>query len=365
MFCKKCGQQIDDGAAFCAHCGQAVNESLPTSSQSKSEINPVRKKQKATGLILGAFAALCILAIALINGSDDAEHTPTNNTDPIVTYIEVSPQELFEQYDTNEVAADNQYKGKELKVTGTIKDIGKDILDHTYITLDTGNLICSVQCYFENNQLDAVAELKKDQIITLVGKCNGQSMNVILKNSVIVSVTDATTENTIPGETTTGTTAPIEQQPEETQAVTAGATTGEKNALRSANNYLQIMAFSYNGLIEQLEFDGYTNEEATYAANNCGADWNEQALREAQNYLKTMAFSYEGLIDQLEFEKYTNEQATYGADNCGADWNEQAVRKAKSYLDTMPFSRSGLIDQLVFDGFTYEQAEYGVDANDL
>lgn len=86
------------------------------------------------------------------------------------------------------------------------------------------------------------------------------------------------------------------------------------------------------------------------------------ALSMAGSYLSTMPFSYSGLIDQLEYEGFTTEEATYAADNCGADWNEQAALMAKSYLDTMSFSRDGLIEQLVYEGFTSEQAEYGVTA---
>ena len=76
-----------------------------------------------------------------------------------------------------------------------------------------------------------------------------------------------------------------------------------------------------------------------------------------------MPFSYNGLIKQLEYDKYTTEQATYGANNCGANWNEQAVKKAKSYLDIMSFSRDSLIRQLEYDGFTHEQAVYGAEAH--
>jgi hypothetical protein len=64
------------------------------------------------------------------------------------------------------------------------------------------------------------------------------------------------------------------------------------------------------------------------------------------------------LIEQLEFEGYSHSEAVYAADNCGADWNEQAVKKAKQYLEHSSFSRSGLIDQLEFEGFTHSQAEY-------
>lgn len=94
-------------------------------------------------------------------------------------------------------------------------------------------------------------------------------------------------------------------------------TTGKKNALRSAQSYLDVMPFSHSGLIEQLEYDGYTKEEATYAADNCGADWNEQAAESAKNYLDIMAFSRNGLIEQLEYDGYTHEQAVYGAEQNG------------------------------------------------
>lgn len=87
------------------------------------------------------------------------------------------------------------------------------------------------------------------------------------------------------------------------------------------------------------------------------------ALKKANSYLSMMAFSRSGLIKQLEFEKFSTEDATYAVDNCGADWNEQAAKKAKSYLDMTAFSKDSLIKQLEFEGFTHEQAVYGAEAN--
>ena len=89
---------------------------------------------------------------------------------------------------------------------------------------------------------------------------------------------------------------------------------GQRMALESAKNYLRTMGFSKKGLISQLEFEGYTTSEATYAVNNCGANWKEQAVRVAKNYLNTMSFSRQGLIDQLEFEGFTSEEAAYGVE---------------------------------------------------
>ena len=76
-----------------------------------------------------------------------------------------------------------------------------------------------------------------------------------------------------------------------------------------------------------------------------------------------MPFSYSGLIEQLEYEQYSHDEAVYAADNCGADWNEQAAKAAANYLSIMSFSRQGLIDQLVYEGYTTEQATYGVEQN--
>ncbi len=87
------------------------------------------------------------------------------------------------------------------------------------------------------------------------------------------------------------------------------------------------------------------------------------ALKSADSYLKYTSFSYTGLIEQLEYEKYSHEDAVYAADHCGANWNEQAVKKAKSYLEYSSFSRDGLIEQLEYEGFTHEQAVYGVEQN--
>ncbi|WP_395245507.1 Ltp family lipoprotein [Agromyces sp. MMS24-K17] len=94
----------------------------------------------------------------------------------------------------------------------------------------------------------------------------------------------------------------------------------------------------------------------------------EQAVREAQNYLNLMGFSRQGLIDQLSSEygsQYPVDVATYAVDYLAPDWNAEAAEQAKQYLDVMPMSREELFDQLTstYGGqFTPEQAEAGLAA---
>ena len=88
----------------------------------------------------------------------------------------------------------------------------------------------------------------------------------------------------------------------------------------------------------------------------------KNAVRKAESYLKIMAFSRKGLIEQLEYEEFSNEDAVFAVDYINADWNDQAAKKAESYLDIMSFSKQGLADQLDYEGFTSEQISYALEA---
>jgi hypothetical protein len=106
-------------------------------------------------------------------------------------------------------------------------------------------------------------------------------------------------------------------KPEPTVKPTETITLSQKNAIKAAENYLDYSAFSRSGLIKQLEFEGYSNEDAIFAVNSITVDWKEQAVKAAENYLDYSAFSRSGLIKQLEFEGYTNEEAVYAVDKVG------------------------------------------------
>jgi hypothetical protein len=86
----------------------------------------------------------------------------------------------------------------------------------------------------------------------------------------------------------------------------------------------------------------------------------EQAVGKAESYLDYAAFSHKGLIEQLEYEGFTKADSTYAVSHITVNWNEQAAKKAESYLEMTQFSRSGLIEQLEYEGFTHKQAVYGV-----
>ena len=93
----------------------------------------------------------------------------------------------------------------------------------------------------------------------------------------------------------------------------------------------------------------------------------EQALKSAQNYVDTLHFSRQGLKQQLTSEYgsgFSEEAAEYALEHVDVDYKEEAVEAAESYLDAMSFSREGLKQQLTSEygsGFTEEEAEYALD----
>ena len=88
----------------------------------------------------------------------------------------------------------------------------------------------------------------------------------------------------------------------------------------------------------------------------------QNAVRTAEQYLDVSAFSRQGLIEQLEYNEFSTADATYAVDSISVDWNEQAAKSAEQYLDVSGFSRGGLVEQLEYAGFTSAQALYGVTA---
>lgn len=112
----------------------------------------------------------------------------------------------------------------------------------------------------------------------------------------------------------------VRQSPTEANRLTGP----QRNAVRSAQQYLSMMGFSRSGLINQLSSDagdGYSLADATVAVDHLKVDWNAQAVRSAKQYLSMMGFSCTGLIEQLSSsagDRYTVSQATYGAKQAGA-----------------------------------------------
>lgn len=99
----------------------------------------------------------------------------------------------------------------------------------------------------------------------------------------------------------------------------AAATENQQKALDKANEYVDTLPLSRKGLVKQLEYDGYTTDVATYAADNCSANWNKEAKEMAEQYMDSTTYTYKDMVQQLETEGFTKEQAKFGAKAVGLE----------------------------------------------
>jgi hypothetical protein len=169
--CPKCSESVQATAKKCKHC--------------HADLRNWFIRHKILSGILGLFV-LMILGSALGSGDDRPTTSSPAASDPVeVEAISITASQLYQEYSDNQIAADAKYEDQWLEVSGTVASIGKDILDDMYVALETGNLFGSVQCMFEDSELDKAAALSEGQSITMIGKNDGMLLNVILRKCTI------------------------------------------------------------------------------------------------------------------------------------------------------------------------------------
>lgn len=208
-FCSKCGAQLT-GGKFCPECGTLVDNvaqqtDVPVQTQQtaftqsandtvpQNPITPAPKKnnKKGCGILIAILAVLAVFLIFIfaISGGDDTDDTnktsksSVSQTTTEESVIEVSVEQILKDYEENEVSADNKYKGKKVAISGVVDSVSKDVLNDTYIKIDTGSdyEAFGAQCYIADTQLEKVAELKSGDKITVTGYVSSYSLNIVLK----------------------------------------------------------------------------------------------------------------------------------------------------------------------------------------
>ncbi|MFA5048818.1 MAG: hypothetical protein WC516_07365 [Patescibacteria group bacterium] len=149
-------------------------------------------RHKIITVLLGLFV-LGIIGSAMGGGQSASKSNQTDlrgrsgeQKEAQVPAIVVTPAKIVADYEANGVAADEMYKGKTVEMSGTIKDINKDIMNTPYITLESGNVVWSVQCMFEKSNTEKLVSLSQNQKITVTGVVSGKLGNVLVKECSIV-----------------------------------------------------------------------------------------------------------------------------------------------------------------------------------
>lgn len=102
-------------------------------------------------------------------------------------------------------------------------------------------------------------------------------------------------------------------KPIETENV-SNLTLTQENALARAKTYVSVMGISKKELVRQLELEGYSAEDASFAAINCGANYEFEALEKAESLLSIVELSKKGLAEQLEIEGFEKNEINFALD---------------------------------------------------
>ena len=126
----------------------------------------------------GSLIALAIFAL-LAAGSLETD-TDTAQVQSQAASYTLSANQLYSEYDANEVAADAKYKDRVVVVSGYIQDIGKELAGRAYVVIGGQGFLDGVQCVFTEGEDSTVARLYKGQYISIKGEVSGKGGNVIL-----------------------------------------------------------------------------------------------------------------------------------------------------------------------------------------
>ncbi|WP_286796593.1 OB-fold protein [Psychrobacter sp. UBA6291] len=137
----------------------------------------MKKVLKWIGIVVIALIVLGFIGAMLGDDTDGATTSDTKPSDTTAvesneTALPVTAQQLFDAYDSNEVAADKQYKGKLLQIDGKVASIDSGLTDSAQVQLATSNDFMSVTATGDEAFDDAAAGLSKNQSVSLL--CRGE-----------------------------------------------------------------------------------------------------------------------------------------------------------------------------------------------
>ena len=88
----------------------------------------------------------------------------------ILPRYECTTTQLLEDYSRNELAAELKYKGKIVRISGPILDIGRLDNGRPYISLGSEDSSRSVVCSFSNQDTETLSSLSKREMVVVKGR---------------------------------------------------------------------------------------------------------------------------------------------------------------------------------------------------
>ena len=102
--------------------------------------------------------------------SSSAPVADTQKSVPQKEVFTTSAKQLFKAYEENEVATDENMKGKLISVNGVVQSIDKDLQTPIIIGLQTDNQFMPARMEMENSRKATARSIEKGQQVTVICK---------------------------------------------------------------------------------------------------------------------------------------------------------------------------------------------------
>lgn len=185
--CPKCSELVSVKVTICPNCGHSLK---------KYEFSWL-KTVMAVLIIIGM-----VYIFGMINRLDDNKsmsNTTSNRSvsrepakvnvpnlqERIGKAIQVTAAQLSEDYQSNEVSANQKYKDKDLIISGRIESISQTF-GTPQVTLTSGRMFFGVTINLEKSQESTAANLSKGQEIKVFGVGGGNLLNVVIDKGIIL-----------------------------------------------------------------------------------------------------------------------------------------------------------------------------------
>ncbi len=177
MFCKNCGNKLENRAAICPNCGFRLE-------------TPVYRKVWFWLLMVLASLYLCCFVMPVLlsffpmftssdtsNATSIVSETTNSKKANIKTYKKVELQKMIDDLESNPFNAEKTYKNKYVQITGVITSFSS-YGRYIYIESTTAEdyNFHTIMCYIKNDkQQEQLTDKSKGDRITIIGKVTSVS----------------------------------------------------------------------------------------------------------------------------------------------------------------------------------------------
>jgi hypothetical protein len=204
--CPSCGKTVMFSDVACRHCGRPLTPRPEPSSKRSSRWLPRLFIAFIAAVVLGTGAIAVMVVLAILFSPSTPRQSVQTATPPASAPIRVETEDerearrkaardafvaslvpvhsIMAAYEVNEIAAEQQYKGQTLNISGTVREVDTDILGVPYVLLTAGGEyeVWGVQAMFPRDRKESLVSLSKGDQITVRCRIDGKMLNVIAKD---------------------------------------------------------------------------------------------------------------------------------------------------------------------------------------